>query len=122
MPMSSERPDDLSDRIAKALEAREAKASARRRKQARDDVSISAGAYALRFGIEFVASVFVGGFLGFWIDKFAGTHPWGLLVMGLFGLAAGVRAIMRAYRELNARAAQQISKGSQTPDDGTNDI
>ncbi|MBY9067735.1 AtpZ/AtpI family protein [Hyphomonas sp. WL0036] len=119
--MSSEQPDDLSDRIAKALEAREAKAEAQRRKQASDDVSVSAGAYALRFGIEFVASVFVGGFLGFWLDKFAGTHPWGLLVMGLFGLAAGVRAVIRAYHELNARA-QKLSQGPQAPDDGTNDV
>ena len=119
--MSSEQPDDLSERIAKALEEREAKAAARRRKQASDDVSVSAGAYALRFGIEFVASVFVGGFLGFWIDKFAGTQPWGLLVMGMFGLAAGIRAIIRAYKELNARA-QKISPGlPKAPDDGTND-
>ncbi|OYW88672.1 MAG: hypothetical protein B7Z22_01895 [Hyphomonas sp. 32-62-5] len=119
--MSSEQPDDLSERIAKALEEREAKAAAKRRKQASDDVSVSAGAYALRFGIEFVASVFVGGFLGFWIDKFAGTHPWGLLVMGMFGLAAGIRAVIRAYHELNARA-QKISPGpDKAPEDGTKD-
>lgn len=118
--MSGEQPEDLGERIAKAQAAREAREAAKRRKQASDDGSISAGAYALRFGIEFVVSVFVGGFIGFWIDKFAGTHPWGLLVMGLFGLAAGIRAIMRAYRELNAQA-QRISQGHQAPDDGTRD-
>lgn len=119
--MSSEKPDDLSERIAKAQADRAARDAARQRKQASDEMSISAGAYALRFGIEFVASVFVGGFIGFWIDKFAGTHPWGLLVMGMFGLAAGVRAVIRAYHELNARA-RKISPEPKAPDDGTNDV
>lgn len=119
--MSSEQPETLSEEIAKAQAAREAKLGAQRRRRESDAVSVSAGAYALRFGIEFVVSVFVGGFIGFWIDEIAGTRPWGLLVMGCFGLAAGIRAVIRAYRELNARAAREISKGQSAPDDGTND-
>lgn len=118
--MSSDQPDDLSDRIAKALADREARETARQQKVAADEGTVSAGAYALRFGIEFVASVFVGGFIGFWIDRFAGTAPWGLLVMIGFGLAAAIRSIMRAYRELNARAAK-ISQGLNAPKDETKD-
>lgn len=115
--MSSEPPDDLSDRIAKALAEREAKAALKRRRDAADEGTVSAGAYALRFGIEIVASVFVGGFLGYWIDHFVGTQPWGLLVMIGFGFAAAIRSTMRAYRELNARAARTLSGPAQ--DDGT---
>ncbi|HPF23761.1 MAG: AtpZ/AtpI family protein [Hyphomonas sp.] len=118
--MSSEGPNDLGDRIAKAKAAREAREAAKRRADQADGASLSAGSYALRYGAEFVANVFVGGFFGFWIDKFAETKPWGLLIGGAFGFAAGIRAIMRAYRELNARA-QEITSGQAAPKDGTED-
>ena len=118
--MSSEGPNDLGDRIAKAKAARDAREAEKQRKTKSDDGSLSAGAYALRYGAEFVANVFVGGFFGFWIDKFAGSEPWGLLIGGTFGFAAGIRAIMRAYRELNARA-QELTAGQSAPENGTED-
>jgi ATP synthase protein I len=118
--MPSGQPDDLGERIARAQAERSAKQAARRRRQASDEGSTSAGAYALRFGTEFVASVFVGGFLGYWIDEAAGTAPWGLLVMGSLGLAAGIRAIMRAYRQLSVQA-QQKTQERPAPDDRTDD-
>ncbi|MBD3770790.1 MAG: AtpZ/AtpI family protein [Rhodobacterales bacterium] len=120
--MSSEGPNDLGERIAKAKADREARDASKRRADQADAGTISAGSYALRYGAEFVANVFVGGFFGFWIDKFAGSDPWGLLIGGTIGLAAGIRAIMRAYRELNARA-QEISQGQGAPtkEDGTED-
>jgi ATP synthase protein I len=118
--MSSEGPNDLGDRIAKAKAAREAREAAKRRADQADGTSLSAGGYALRYGAEFVANVFVGGFFGFWIDKYAGSEPWGLLIGGTLGFAAGIRAIMRAYRELNARA-QEITSGQAAPKDGTED-
>ena len=120
--MSSEGPNDLGERIAKAKAAREAREAEERRKAKQaDEGSLSAGAYALRYGAEFVANVFVGGFIGFWIDKFAGSEPWGLLIGGTLGFVAGIRAIMRAYRELNARA-QELAQGQSAPEqDGTKD-
>ena len=48
---------------------------------------------------------------------FAGTKPWGLLIMGAFGFAAGTRAIIRAYHELNAQALKQTQE-PQAPEDG----
>lgn len=115
--MSSNGPDDLGERIAQAQAARAAKEAAKRKLEP-DEGSLSAGAYALRYGAEFVACIFVGGLLGYWIDVFAGSKPWGLLIMGVFGFAAGIRAMMRAYRELNARA-QETSQGSETSTNGT---
>ena len=115
--MSSEGSDGLGEEIAKARAAR-AEREAIRQKQAKvDDGNISAGAYALRYGAEFGTSVFVGGFIGYWIDVFAGTKPWGLLIMGAFGFAAGIRAIIRAYKELNALALKQTQE-PQAPEDG----
>ncbi len=116
--MSSEGPEDLGDRIARAQAARAAREAEKQRKTASDDGSLSAGAYALRYGAEFVANVFVGGFIGFWIDKFAGSEPWGLLIGGTLGFAAGIRAIIRAYNELNAQALK-TSQGADAPTDGT---
>ena len=121
--MSSEGPNDLGERIAKAKAAHEAReAEKRRQAEQADEANLSAGAYALRFGVEFAVSILVGGFLGWLVDAFAGTKPWGLLIGGCFGIAAGIRAIMRAYRELNARALE-LAEGQHAPkqEDGTED-
>lgn len=118
--MPSEPPDDLGQRIAKAQSERDAREAAKISKSPADEGSISAGAYALRFGAEFVANVFVGGFIGYWIDHFAGTRPWGLLIGGCFGFAAGIRGIVRAYHDLNARAQVKTIPEPSAPDDGKN--
>tara|TARA_R110000751_G_scaffold12408_12_gene42627 strand:+ start:7437 stop:7787 length:351 start_codon:yes stop_codon:yes gene_type:complete len=115
--MSSEGPDGLGDEIARARAARAEREATKQKAARADDGSISAGAYALRYGAEFGTSVFVGGFIGYWIDVFAGTKPWGLLIMGAFGFAAGTRAIIRAYKELNAQALKQTQE-PQAPEDG----
>ena len=120
--MSNEGPNDLGERIAKAKAARDEREARKRRDEQADGTSLSAGGYALRYGAEFVANVFVGGFIGFWIDKFAGSEPWGLLIGGTLGFVAGIRAIMRAYKELNARALE-MTQGQDAPkkEDGTED-
>jgi len=118
--MSSEGPDGLGDEIARARAARAERASAKQRETRADEGNQSAGAYALRYGAEFGTSVFVGGFMGYWIDVFAGTKPWGLLIMGALGFAAGIRAIMRAYKELNARALKQTQE-LEAPEAGNKD-
>ena len=115
--MSSEGPDGLGDEIARARAARAEREAVKQQATKADEGNISAGAYALRYGAEFGASVFVGGFIGYWIDVLAGTKPWGLLIMGAFGFAAGIRATIRAYKELNARALKQ-TQGPQAPEDG----
>jgi ATP synthase protein I len=115
--MSSEGPNGLGEEIAKARAARAEREATKQAATRADDGNISAGAYALRYGAEFGTSVFVGGFIGYWIDVFAGTKPWGLLIMGAFGFAAGIRAIIRAYKELNALALKQ-TQGPQAPEDG----
>ncbi len=115
--MSSEGPNGLGEEIAKARAARAEREATKQAATRADDGNISSGAYALRYGAEFGTSVFVGGFIGYWIDVFAGTKPWGLLIMGAFGFAAGIRAIIRAYKELNALALKQ-TQGPQAPEDG----
>lgn len=45
---------------------------------------------------EFVAGILVGGFVGWAIDRFAGSSPWGLIVFLLLGFAAGTLNVMRS--------------------------
>ena len=60
------------------------------------DANAKGMALALRLASEFVAGVLAGAALGWMIDRFAGTSPWGLIVFMLFGFAAGIFNMMRA--------------------------
>lgn len=51
---------------------------------------------ALKLGSEFVAGVLVGAGLGYAIDYYGGTSPWGLIVFLLLGFAAGLLNVLRA--------------------------
>lgn len=51
---------------------------------------------ALRLSSEFIAGVGVGAALGWFIDRMAGTSPWGLIVFLLLGFGAGVLNVMRS--------------------------
>jgi len=53
-------------------------------------------------GIEFVGAVLVSAFIGWMIDRFAGTAPWGLIIMLILGFAAGVRSALKASGQFDA--------------------
>ena len=72
-----------------------------------------------RFATEFVVAVVVGGGLGWLLDRFLGTRPIFLIVMFVLGAAAGIRNVMRAAAELNARAAGTGPATSQDDDEET---
>ena len=50
---------------------------------------------AVRVLSEFVAAVLVGAVIGWWIDRAAGTTPAFLIVLLLFGAAAGFWNVYR---------------------------
>ena len=56
----------------------------------------SALARGFRLSTELVAGVLVGAFIGWALDKWLGTSPWGMIVFLLLGFAAGVINVMRA--------------------------
>ena len=51
---------------------------------------------AIRLSTEFVVAILVGVGIGWAIDRFLGTAPWGMIIMLPLGFIAGVRNIMRA--------------------------
>jgi ATP synthase protein I len=61
------------------------------------DRAATASDYArgFRLSSELVAGVVVGAGLGWLIDRWLGTSPWGLFVFLLLGFAAGVLNVMR---------------------------
>jgi ATP synthase protein I len=52
-------------------------------------------ARGFRLSSELVAGVLVGAALGWLIDKWLGTLPWGMFVFALLGFTAGVLNVMR---------------------------
>lgn len=113
--MSQSGPDDLSDRIARAQAAQDEK-DASQKEKTRTNASGSAG-MALRYSAELVATVLVGTLIGWLIDRFFGTSPWGLLIMMGFGMAAGLRNVIRAANKMTARAIEDNRADSPNKDD-----
>ncbi len=70
---------------------------------------------------QLVASVLVGLAIGFTIDKFAGTGPWGLLIFLVFGMAAGFRSIFRSASIMTQRAMEEAEQRERGTSPGSND-
>jgi ATP synthase protein I len=60
---------------------------------------------AFRVTTELVASLIVGAGMGWGIDYFFHTAPWGLVVFFMLGAAAGFRGVMRTAQQINADSA-----------------
>ena len=87
----------------------------KKKRQAESSGAISASALALRYGAEFGACVFVGILVGLGLDYLFDSRPWGLLIMLMFGLAAGILGVIRAYRELTAATNPVLSADKRDP-------
>ncbi|QBK29930.1 AtpZ/AtpI family protein [Roseitalea porphyridii] len=87
----------------------------RRRSPAGSDRQNGAGSgigAALKMSSEFVAGILVGAGLGYLLDQFAGTSPWGLIVFLMLGFAAGVLNVLRAAGVVAEPAAGVRAKRS----------
>lgn len=72
---------------------------------------------ASRFATEFVVAIAFGGGLGWVLDRWLGTRPIFLLVLVILGAAAGIRNVMRAAAEINAKQAGGSAAPSQDDDE-----
>jgi ATP synthase protein I len=71
---------------------------------------------ALRLGVELVAGVAVGGFIGWALDRFLGTAPVLMVVFLGLGAAAGIMNVVRTAKRMQADAASLKNLPS-VPDD-----
>ena len=92
----SARLKQLGERIHEAGAKRQHEAEELREEEARRQGEPTNLAKALRLSSEFVAGIVLGGLIGWLIDHFAHTSPWGLIVFLLLGFGAGTLNAMRA--------------------------
>jgi ATP synthase protein I len=83
-----------------ALDARIAAAKAASVRPSTADTQAEGRGWAI--GIEFVGAVLVSAFIGWLIDRYAGTAPWAMIVMLLLGFAAGTRRAMQTSKQFDA--------------------
>jgi ATP synthase protein I len=72
---------------------------------------------ALKLSSEFIAGIAVGTGLGWFIDRVAGTSPWGLIVFLLLGFAAGVLNVMRSAGVVAEAGIRAPKDGDRSPED-----
>lgn len=61
---------------------------------------------AMRVMIDFVAPIGVAAFLGWWIDRLAGTAPWVMVALLCVGMVAGVMNVWRLSRVKNTGSSK----------------
>ncbi|SOC09979.1 ATP synthase protein I [Rhodobacter sp. JA431] len=65
---------------------------------------------AWRMVIELVAGLGIGFGIGYGLDALLGTKPWLMLIFVFFGLAAGVKVMLRSANDMaKAQAAAQAA-------------
>ncbi|WP_420411914.1 AtpZ/AtpI family protein [Roseibium sp.] len=107
----SERRDRLNRMLDGQRKAEEAEQKAKK--------SDSSGyGQAMKLSSEFISGIVVGGGLGWFVDQWLGTTPFGLIVFLLIGFAAGVLNVMRAAGRI-AEPEQRV-KRDDAGDGGSN--
>ena len=56
---------------------------------------------ALRLGTELTVATIVGGLMGYALDNFFETKPWGMVVGVIFGVVAGCLGVYRVATKMN---------------------
>ena len=74
-------------------------------------------AAGLRIGVELVVAIVVATGLGWAIDRWVGTGPWGMIVLFFLGVAAGMLNVYRAVTGIRTAVGYRTS-GAPNPGKG----
>lgn len=70
---------------------------------------------AYRVLVDMIAGLLVGGFLGYWLDRWLGWTPYALVTGLVVGFAAGANNAWRAIRVYSAEADKGGDEGPRLP-------
>jgi len=102
-------PEDARRRVeemdAKLKAARAANPKPRQNEAPSNVMSQRQTGVAYRILVDMIAGLLVGGFLGYWLDRWLGWTPYSLVVGLVVGFAAGVNNAWRAIRAYSKDAA-----------------
>lgn len=96
--MTDDRDDGLEERrkrLSAELAGRKAEDAAEAKRDAQSEESRKGMALGFKISSEFISAVAVGAVLGYAIDRFAGTSPWGMIILLLLGFCAGILNVLR---------------------------
>jgi ATP synthase protein I len=82
------------DALGAQIEERKAREAAKTARKMPQETASALG-LAWRLSTEIVATLVVGGLLGYAADYLLESAPWGLLIGLMFGFAAGLRNVIR---------------------------
>jgi ATP synthase protein I len=112
--MSEDRPPDPLGRLGEEI-ARAQAQRVRKEPTAGDRSALQGGlAVGLRIGIELVVAVVVATGLGWAIDRWLGTRPWGMIVLFFLGVAAGMLNVYRAVTRVSGAVGYRRPPESST--------
>jgi ATP synthase protein I len=118
------KPEDLENRIAQARAQTERHASASSQGGADPGIE-SAMSFGLRAGSQFVAAVLLGGGLGWAIDRWLGTRPFGMLVLMVLMFVAAMANVWRSMSkavDAATDAAPSVERQAAAQDEVTDRI
>ena len=98
------RPDTGLEQRLESLEARlnERRPRAKEAGKEAGPVDARSGyAVAIRLSSGFISAILVGAGIGYLLDTFVGTTPWGMIVFLLIGFAAGIVNVLRSSGEMS---------------------
>ena len=70
---------------------------------------------AYRILVDMIAGLLVGGFLGYWLDRWLGWAPYSLVIGLVLGFVAGVNNAWRAIRLYSKEAAAGDEENRRLP-------
>lgn len=68
----------------------------------------------LRIGVELVVAVAVGAGIGWALDRWLGTRPWGMILFLFLGIAAGMMNVYRAVAGLGMAVGYRRGSGKES--------